>query len=188
MRTATVTIEGITPLQKSREYASHVPKNGNETAHTYEERTWKHRVHETKDGKVFIPAGAFKQTLVSGARYKGTQIPGQGKKTYTAKFQSAVIISSDMVLDATPDDMEGRWVFCTSNGKRGGPGPRVWKCFPTLAKWKGILEIQILDEIIDEDVLRIHLEEAGKYIGVGTWRPENGGEYGRFEVKKVVWS
>jgi hypothetical protein len=32
------------------------------------------------------------------------------------------------------------------------------------------------------------LEEAGKFIGLGRFRPQNGGFYGRFAVAKVVWS
>ena len=43
----------------------------------------------------------------------------------------------------------------------------------------------MVDETITKDVLLKHLEQAGNFIGVGRWRPINGGMYGRFAVKAL---
>ena len=40
-------------------------------------------------------------------------------------------------------------------------------------------------ETITLSVFRKHLEEAGKFIGIGRFRPRNNGFYGRFEVKEI---
>ncbi len=31
----------------------------------------------------------------------------------------------------------------------------------------------MLDDIIDQDVFRVHLEDAGQFIGIGRFRPRN---------------
>ena len=39
------------------------------------------------------------------------------------------------------------------------------------------------DQRLTEEVVRAHIEEAGKFIGFGSMRVENGGVAGRFAVK-----
>ena len=50
------------------------------------------------------------------------------------------------------------------------------------------MRFYILDDTITEDVFKEHLEEAGKFIGIGRFRPRNNGFYGRFAVDKIEWS
>ncbi len=53
LRTATITIEGVSPYSQSKHHNE--PKLGQETGDAHERRTWRHRMHITKDGNVFIP-------------------------------------------------------------------------------------------------------------------------------------
>jgi len=182
MYTVDLTIKGITPLQQSKEYTSRETKRDKETHDTYEKRTWRLRSHFNEDGFVIHPAGALKQALIAAARYSGHQIPGQGKKTYTAKVTSGVAISKALVTDKKESDIVGVDVFCSSDGGRGAKSGRVWKTFPTLMEWTARTQVIVFDDIVTEDILRYLLEETGRFIGIGTWRPENGGENGRFTV------
>jgi len=84
-------------------------------------------------------------------------------------------------------DVAGEWLHVPSDGRRGGT-TRVSKCFPVIPSWEGTVEFLILDELIDADVFRAHLEDAGRFIGIGRFRPRNNGFYGRFEVIDVKWS
>jgi hypothetical protein len=183
---AVVQIKGITPLQQSREMVSEHPRNPKETHSDHENRCWQFRAHVNSKGYVYHPGMAFKKSIVGAARYLGTQIAGQGKKTYTKKFESALTVIGDLDLGVKHGDVEKRSVYGASNGKPGSDG-RVWKHFPTLAEWGGKIELHIYDEIITKDILMEHLAAAGAYIGVGTWRPEKGGEHGRFTAKLVSW-
>jgi hypothetical protein len=183
---AIIEITGITPLQQSKEYASQVHKEGNEKHDAYEKRTWRNRAHTHADGLMYHPGSSFKRSLVESAKYLGLKIQGQGQKTWTQKFQSAVAVVDDLELGIYADKAEQRGVFGASNGKSGS-GTRVWKYFPTLPKWGGTLTVHIYDNIIEQDIFMQHLDAAGKYIGVGTWRPANGGEYGRFTAKLKSW-
>ena len=74
-----------------------------------------------------------------------------------------------------------------SDGKRGG-GSRVWKCFPIVHEWSATVIYQIADDMINEDIFRKTITDAGKFIGVGRFRPQSRGFYGRFQVDKIKWS
>jgi len=58
---------------------------------------------------------------------------------------------------------------------------------PVIPNWNGDVEYYVLDETITPDVFEKHLQEAGNFIGIGRFRPENGGFYGRYKVNKISW-
>ena len=93
---------------------------------------------------------------------------------------------NSMELDIKADDVKGETVFVPSSGKRGD-GNRVYKTFPKIPSWAGVVEFTIFDHTITEEVFKEHLMQAGQFIGIGRWRPRNNGLYGRFTVEKVVW-
>ena len=178
MYVVNLVIEGVTPLQQSKEYTSNEAKGPNETHADYEKRTWMQRAHINENGNVFMPAGALKKAMIDAARYSGDQIPGQGKKTYTAKVSSGICVVSDIVTNKKEKDIEKRDVFAGMNNKR------VWKSFPTVTGWTATTCLHVYDPILSPEVVTRILDTAGKFIGIGTWRPQNGGEYGRFKIVK----
>ena len=182
MFTVKLKIKGATPLQQSREYASHVEKLDRESAYDFEIRTWMERAHIDSDGRVFHPGGAFKQALISASRYSGLQIKGQGKKTYTQKITSGLGVLGDLLTDKRREDMVRRDVFASAQGGKTKNEARVWKFFPTFEDWTAETTLVIYDTILTPELVRRFVEEAGRFIGIGVWRPENGGEYGRFEI------
>jgi hypothetical protein len=128
----------------------------------------------------------FKKALENAASFISVNIPGQGKAKYTKHFKAGVLVMDALELPITKDDVPGSWVFVPSDGRRGGSS-RVMKCFPTIHEWEGELIFHILDGVITEPVCRTHLEQAGSFIGIGVFRPMNGGYYGRFAVDDVKW-
>lgn len=158
-----------------------------ESKDAFEERTWRNRLHRTKDGFVLIPPMAFKNCLSEAAKFLGIQIPGKGKATYTKHFEAGLMVIEPLVLPLRVDDVPGERLHVPSDGKRGG-GKRVWRTFPLIAEWSGKAQFLVIDETITEKVFAKHLEEAGKFIGIGRFRPRNNGYYGRFEVESIEWS
>ena len=41
-------------------------------------------------------------------------------------------------------------------------------------------------EQVDEEKLTAWLATGGRRVGLGDWRPEKSGHYGRFDVEKVI--
>lgn len=163
-------------------------KKPKELPKDYEERTWKQRMHVLPTGQIFIPPMAFKNCLSEVAKYLSLQIPGKGKSTYTKHFEAGVSVSKPVPLfDPTTgqpvleNDAKGGWIFTPSDGVKGG-GKRVWKCYPLIDQWIATVDFVIIDDIITPDVFWSHLKQAGMLIGVGRFRPRNGGYYGTFSI------
>jgi len=184
--TAVATLKSVSAYGQSRNYEMEVSKKEKESSKDYEARTWRNRLH-TVDGKVFIPPMAFKNCLSEAAKFLGQQIPGKGKATYTKHIEAGVLVPEPLLLPTKAADVEGLWLFVPATGRRGD-GKRVWKCFPVLQEWGGDVTFLIFDETITQEVFRYHLEQAGKFIGIGFFRPRNNGYYGRFSVEKLVWN
>ncbi len=53
---------------------------------------------------------------------------------------------------------------------------------PEYREWSAELEFQFRRDMIDEDQLLALLQNAGFSVGVGEWRPQKDGQFGRFEV------
>lgn len=187
MKTVTATLKSVSPYSQSKHYDSETaPKLDKESNGDYERRTWRERMHVQSDGRVMIPPMAFKNCLSEAAKYLSVQIKGKGKATYTKHIEAGILVVEPLVLPLKKDDVQGEWLFVPSDGKRGS-GSRVNKCFPVIPNWEGDVTFLVFDETVTEDVFRHHLEEAGKFIGIGRFRPRNNGFYGRFSVEGLRW-
>lgn len=185
MKQATAKLTSVSPYSQSRHYLDDVPELPKESKEDYEERTWMHRCHVI-DGNVFIPPMSFKNALSEVAKYLAMRIPGKGKSTYTKHFEAGVLCIEPVILDVKHADVKGEWYFVPASGRRGD-GKRVSKKFPVIPEWSAEVVFQILDETITEDVFYQHLEQAGKFIGIGRFRPRNNGFYGRFKIDSLKW-
>ena len=185
MKIAISTVESVSPYSQSKHHST--AKLEKESAQDYEARTWRERLHVTDDGTVFIPPMAFKNSLAEAAKFLSERIPGKGKATYTKHFEAGVLVTDGLILPLKKPDVEGEWLYLNADGRKGS-GTRVERCYPVIRQWAGEVTFYILDETITQDVFRHHLEEAGKFIGLGRFRPRNGGFYGRYTVKGLKWN
>ena len=185
MKTATATLESISTYGQSKHYE--VPKKAKENAKDYEERTWRERCHYDKEGLLFIPPMQFKKCIENAGKYLNMQIPGKGKSTYSKHIKSGILVVDGITLPVKKENVDSCCLFVPSDGRTGGT-TRVSKSFPMISEWKGKITFHILDDIITEDVFETHLKEAGNFIGIGFFRPERGGYWGRFKVNKIDWN
>jgi hypothetical protein len=184
MKKVVATLKSVSPYSQSKHYET--PKLDKESSADFETRTWKNRCHVDENGMVYIPPMAFKNCLSEAAKYLGIQIQGKGKSTYTKHFEAGLLVMDTVQLGIHIDKIRGETYFVPADGKRGG-GKRVSKTFPVIPSWQVDVIFYVLDETITEDVFAHHLEEAGKFIGIGRFRPRNNGFYGRFTVEKIKW-
>lgn len=187
MKLATCTLSSVSPYSQSRSYSHEVEKLPKESHEAYEERTWRNKAHTDSDGHIFIPPMAFKMALDTAAKMLGRRIPGKGQSTYTKFFKSGVLCMDPATLDMTKEDVSCDRIFANADGVRGS-GKRVWRLFPRIDEWKVTLPFHVLADEITEEVFEDHLIQAGAFVGIGRFRPENGGFYGRFEVKNIAWN
>jgi hypothetical protein len=186
MRTVTLELESISPYSQSRRHEA--PKLAKESADEYERRTWREKMTLDDAGNIAIPAMSVKMALDSAAKRLSEQIAGRGKKTWTNAFVSGVIPADQCYSLGIPKgkvDYIDLW--CDAQGIRGG-NKRVARRFPIVPKWRAPIVLDVIDDTIPEDLLERYMAEAGKFVGIGRFRPERGGFNGRFEVGKVTWT
>lgn len=184
MRQVTVTFRGLSPYSQSRMHDT--PKLDKERPDDYETRTWREKSTTDKNGVVHIPAMAFKQALPVASKRLGMQIPGRGKSTYTKYFEGDVICNADVSLGVHKDEVASIAINANSDGVRGS-GKRVKRIFPIIYDWEGQAEFTIFDDTITREVFEQVFTAAGMSVGIGRFRPENGGLNGRFEPVRFDW-
>ena len=192
------TLTGITPYSQSRAIVT--AKEDKETHDEFEKRCWRDRLHVNDDGYMIIPPMALKNAVTAGGLFLGRKIKGKGMATYTKHFEAGFMVVDPIITPykaaegkitepgtaSDPKIINGEWLFLNADGKRGG-GSRVWKCYPRILAWSGVAEFHILDPILHEAIFTEALEATGKFIGIGRFRPQKAGMYGRFRIDSVEW-
>lgn len=130
----------------------------------------KKKEYRGADGKLFIPSTQFEATMQKA----GADFVMEGRKKYGQYLKGGVFIEQQEI-PITPNKYE---IFeCPVVINRA----RVLAWRPMFTDWSCEFTINITDDMIDTNVLKEILIEAGKHKGVGDWRPK----FGRFEV--VDW-
>lgn len=184
MKVARARLRSVSPFSMSKKHE--VPEKDKEGKDAYEERTWRERCNTDAEGHLVISPMAFANNIKSAAQYLGIKVPGKGQNLYTKYFQAGVLVTEGVTLPVTKAEVEGERLFVPSDGKRGG-GTRVMRTFPLVREWSGEVTYYVLDNIITEAVFRQTLDYAGNIIGIGRFRPQNQGYYGRFKVEAFEW-
>ena len=187
MRTAIASLESISPYSQSNFFSSE--RKDKETHADFEERCWRERMHVDAAGWMIVPAMSLKYAIDEACKRLALQVPGEGKTRYTKFFEAGYFVKEPPRLNIKAADVQGEWLWVSSTGKKGKDGgTRVQRCFPTVPTWKSDVEFVLLDDKIPEDVFQKCLESAGLFVGIGRFRPENQGYYGRFKVAGIKWS
>ena len=183
MHKAIAQLKSLSPYGQSRRMQTpRPPKMGFEE---YEATYWRERMHTTDDGYVFIPPMSFKRSLETAAKYLKRRIPGKGKSEYGKHFLSGVLVTDGLKLPVKAEEVKPLVIPLSSRGRKGEADVLKW--MPVIPQWQGKVTYYVLDDIITPEVFEEHLREEGNFIGIGWFRPEKGGYYGRYEILSVDW-
>lgn len=186
MLVAEFTLEGISPYSQSK-FLGERPADRDPGA--WEKEVWKQRMHVDSDGYVVIPPMAVKYSMIEAARSSGDKIKGQRNATWTKQLvQGLLPVPSWYVLVGGDkyhiDNVQGEPLMLNADGKRGG-STRVERIMPYIpAGWTADVALHVTSPALIDNPDRVerYMEYAGQFIGIGRWRPEKGGIYGRFTV------
>lgn len=163
------------------------PKLEGENAQDWGMRIWQEKAHYDHEGQVKLPSMMLKNALVNAGKYRGEQVPGKGKKTFTKFIMAAVVLPDDLAVSipgvgrANRDNLQYETVLSGNKDKK------IPAKFPILNNWEADGYCWILDDTIKEEVFKRHLQTAGMFIGLGKFRIGEGGCYGRFGVEDFTW-
>lgn len=126
----------------------------------------------------FIPSEHIRGSLINGAKSQKSKVGGatRSMKSVVAGMffvypeQIRCLDASQMVID-----------------KRSAVNriikARVIAIRPKWKDWSANFQIWVDNDTITKETVRQILENAGRYVGIGSFRPEHNGMFGRFEIE-----
>ena len=167
----------------SREIAAITAKRGGNRTEVDEDRLRELECRRAlwldESGAPTIPAGAIRAAIEGGARKRkqGPQVRG-----------GLVVLSTKFTYDSerygeTVDELGKRTQFVVPVVVQRNRILRTRAKFEP--PWDCIFEVDVDDEIVDKSQLLEWLDIAGRQIGIGDWRPERSGVFGRFKVTDI---
>lgn len=187
MLEVTFKIKGITPVIYGKVAES--KKEKGEGSEAYDLRVAMERAYINADDIAYFPGVALKNMLTEAAKFRSETVPGKGKATYTKHFEAGIICPEPILTDKKRSDIKIVPFFVPADGKKGGT-TRVFRNFPRLPQdYTAEGKFYVIDTTLVERVEKVkeYLEESGKFIGLMTFRPRRGGEYGRFQVTEFSY-
>lgn len=126
-----------------------------------------------------IPAAALR-AVIEGAARKLKQGP---------QVREGLIIDAVMSFDYDREGM-GEDLETLSNTAQFTTGvvvqrSRILRTRARFDEWSCTFRVEVDEELVDQEQLEGWLDIAGRRIGLGDWRPEKSGHYGRFEPVSV---
>ena len=179
--TLDVTIEGLSPLiqhqwsekakKMMRDKKSGVKTKDREPCNP--EQEFKDATYKTEAGKYGIPVDALKASII-GAAHKDTGI----EKTLVRKSLFIRCDDANRVLAMECDDP----IMREDNVRVGGKSADL-RYRPEFRRWAVVFQVDIDATMLTPEVVYNLINRAGFGVGICEWRPEKGGEYGRFQVR-----
>lgn len=181
-----VTIEGISPLLINRfsenaEVSETIKRSGKKDYGTPREQAEK-TAYKDEDGKIWIPSIWIKGAITTiSSDYK---IPGSRKSLKS--IIGGTILPIDEKCYFTPNlnikdiEIDSRPVVIQR--------ARVMRHRARIENWRLSTEFFLDESLLDEKTFNQLICEAGKRSGIGDYRPQKGGPFGRFvlvEFKKI---
>lgn len=175
MKKYEVEIKGITPLlqNKPEEYGFDVQWIEKQATTDWEKEALK-KVYRDANGTIYQPATHIERTIIEAG--KKIKMKGRGKATFSKLFGSMITIEPDAIPIINPE-FEIHKALVVIPSTKG----RVMRYRPMFKNWGLKFNILFEDEL-EPEVIKEALEIAGKYSGVGDWRPEKKGKFGKFQV------
>lgn len=134
--------------------------------------------YRLQDGGLYFPSIGFRSALWTGA--SGRKI---GKMTARNAVAQAVFNVDDktpIVDPETGEELRNYEILITRVVvQKSG----VHRARPMLPKWGAVLSLEIDTEVLGPEEVAQGLNIAGRAVGVGDWRPEKRGPYGRFSAE-----
>lgn len=127
-------------------------------------------------GRLCFPAVNIGRSIVAGATYS----KGKGKGSLQKPVAACLLVTPEKLDLGTKDyQIDSRPVVIKAT--KG----RIVRHRPRLDEWRLTFEIEFDDDLLSENQMRQCVDDAGSRVGIGDFRPECKGPFGRFVV--VNW-
>lgn len=133
------------------------------------------------EGNYFLPAEHFKQAFIKGGAFVKAKVGNSTKSMKNIVAGMWRIKESGMPL--------GRFhEVDTRSAVNRNVKARIVVHRPKWLNWRAEFTLIIDDDAkngVTKDTIESIISYSGRYLGVGSYRPEHTGEFGRFELEEV---
>lgn len=137
--------------------------------------------YQTKDGKYYMPSEHIRSSLINAGKFIKSKV-GNGKKSMANIVAGMFYVSPEEILLNGDFDIDKRSAV-NKNIKA-----RIISIRPKWKNWAVKFTLSVDNDTITQETIRTLLDYAGNYVGIGSYRPEHNGQFGRFileELKKI---
>lgn len=179
-----IVISGVTPLLMNRftEEAALAATNSTRTSAgareqgTPREQATK-RVYVDEGGNVVIPQPNLLRCIMEGGRFFKI-----GKKQVTTQKTSLIPACVDIPALVLKLQYREPWDVDTRPVRIPATGGRILCHRPLFNEWAIAFTLELDTDILNPKLLRDIIDAAGKRIGLGDFRPDTKGPFGKFVV------
>lgn len=192
MKTIEITITGVTPLLMNKfTDAAQQKATGGTTVSLVGDRGTPYEqaeavIYTDEDGCIGIPQpNLFRSILDAGKYFKA----GRSKVT----TQKSSLIPACLTIHEVFIPLQGEmdvdtrkllWSVDTRPVRIPSTGGRILRHRPIFHEWEISFTVELDTEIISEKLLREIVDAAGKRIGLGDYRPDCKGPFGKYVVTR----
>jgi hypothetical protein len=187
IKTATATVRGLTPgllmhrwsENNEAEAATRLVNEDRGTAREQAERG----AYRAPDGTLYVPAQCFQRMLIEAGKPHKQR---SSRSSLRWVVPAAVIVTAEAI---TLTDSLGRPITDFEVDSRPVVIPatkgRVMRHRPKVEQWQATIPMEVDTDILPTAMIHQLLEEGGRRLGIGDYRPQTTGPYGRFSI--VSW-
>lgn len=173
-----VRIKGVSPLLQNRFATADEVENKptKRKSVTMLENAVENTVYKLPDGTVYQPGESIKQAIIeAGKAFK------KGRANMSKTFASFVIITPEAIVMSPQEYSTDRRAVVIPSTKG-----RVMRNRARFDDWSLTFSVEVLDDSeIDTKALHDAIDYAGHYVGIGDYRPQKKGMFGRFIVESI---
>jgi hypothetical protein len=180
---ASFKVTGVSPLLQNNASSISDPKDTskaeNKKVYTPEGDAAK-AAYKNEDGTFYISTDAFRKAMITAC--SGRKI---GKIAANKLFRSAIFPVEERLTILDPENMKPVKKYEIDTRGVVVMKARVPRSRPIFRKWCVLIDFEVDDEQLQTSHIEQILNIAGKVVGVGDFRVEKNGKFGRFAAEQL---
>lgn len=131
------------------------------------------------DGSFYMPGEHIRCSLINAGGFMKSKV-GNARKSMKNIVAAMFMVNPEKIVLPVFDEVDKRSAVNKNNKARVMVIRPKWN-----DGWEVKFNLVIDDATMTKETVRELLNYAGKYVGIGSYRPEHNGFFGRFEVNKI---
>jgi len=187
MRKFKIQIKGVTPYMQHRMDTAKLQeweqKRGkiieNKGLNTDDEIKALFHSYIDNEGNHYIPNEHFKQAFIKGGAFVKAKV-GNSSRSMKNIVAGMWMVSPEHIPFRKFDEIDVR------PANNIAAHAKIIVTRPKWQSWECSFILNVDDDgLLSQPMIESIIDYAGRYLGVGSYRPEHTGEYGRFKIKSI---